>query len=218
MRGLLAVYLTGMVVTGMAFAGPAMAQTMAHNSPDQIVCKISGSCDKPVADRGQQIKVGDERAFSLARPDAIKPAAPAVGATATKSVHVALRAPATRHTAPAAAATSSGGLDMLVSFDNGSATLSEQAKAEARAFAEAMRAPALAGMRFSIDGHTDAVGDRAYNLDLSKRRAQSVTDYLVGQGIDAARLDPHGYGFDKPRPGTAPRSPANRRVEFAKLS
>lgn len=217
MRGLFAFYLTGAVVTGMALAGQVMAQPMAHNSPDQIVCKISGSCDKPVADRGQQIKVGDERAFSLARPDAIKPA-PAVGATATKPAHVALRAQATHHSAPAAAATSSGGLDMLVSFDNGSATLTEQAKAEARAFAEAMRAPALAGMRFSIDGHTDAVGNRDYNLDLSKRRAQSVADYLVGQGIDAARLDPHGYGFDKPRPGTTPRSPANRRVEFSKLS
>lgn len=216
MRGLLTFYMTGAVVTALAFTGPVAAQPMAHNSPDQIICKISGSCDKPVADRGQQIKVGDERAFSLARPDSIKPAAPAVGATATRPARVALRAPATHHSA--AAATSSGGLDMLVSFDNGSATLTEQAKAEARAFAEAMRAPALAGMRFSIDGHTDAVGNRDYNLDLSKRRAQSVADYLIGQGIDAARLDPHGYGFDKPRPGTAPRSPANRRVEFAKLS
>ena len=105
---------------------------------------------------------------------------------------------------------------MQVTFDAGSADMTEQAKAEARAFAQAMQTPALAAMRFTIDGHTDAVGNRDYNLDLSKRRAQSVANYLAGLGIDPSRLQTQGYGFDKPRPGTSPRAPVNRRVEFAR--
>jgi outer membrane protein OmpA-like peptidoglycan-associated protein len=224
MRGLTSFSAAAALVTALTATISVGAEPVAHNTPDQIVCKISGSCEACApctpGDPSKQIKVGDERAFSLARPDAIKLASPAVGTTATaKPARLALRAPVKRHALAAATpATSSGGLDMQVSFDNGSAILTEQAKAEARAFAEAMRSPALAGMRFSIDGHTDAVGNRDYNLDLSKRRAQSVADYLATLGIDAARLDTHGYGFDKPRPGTAPRSPVNRRVEFAKLS
>ncbi len=198
----------------------AHAEPVAHNTPDQIVCKMTGSCDSTApADNNQQIKVGDEKAFSLARPSAMKPAAPAAAAPSMATASVA-RAPA--HTAPKRATatppTSSGGLDMLVTFNTGSADLTEQGKAEARAFAEAMRAPALASMKFSVDGHTDAVGNRDYNLDLSKRRAQAVSDYLVAQGVDASRLEPRGYGFDKPRPGTSPTAAANRRVEFSRVN
>ena len=73
-------------------------------------------------------------------------------------------------------------------------------------------------MKFKVDGHTDAVGNRAYNLDLSKRRAQSVSDYLVSLGIEPARVEPQGYGFDKPRPGTTPTDSINRRVELSRVN
>ena len=50
-----------------------------------------------------------------------------------------------------------------------------------------------------IEGHTDNVGSEAYNLDLSKRRAESVKNYLVENlGIDPARLSAAGYGFSRP--------------------
>ena len=68
----------------------------------------------------------------------------------------------------------------------------------ARAFAAALKSPQLAPMRFAIEGHTDAVGNREFNRDLSQRRAQSVVDYLVTQGVEAQRLDARGFGFDKP--------------------
>jgi OOP family OmpA-OmpF porin len=45
-----------------------------------------------------------------------------------------------------------------------------------------------------VRGHTDSVGDDAANMRLSKARAESVRDYLVAGGIDAARLTANGYG------------------------
>jgi outer membrane protein OmpA-like peptidoglycan-associated protein len=48
--------------------------------------------------------------------------------------------------------------------------------------------------RIRIEGHTDAVGDPAYNDDLSARRAAAVQAWLVGQGGDASRLECGGRG------------------------
>ena len=47
--------------------------------------------------------------------------------------------------------------------------------------------------------HTDRKGTDKYNEALSHRRAQSVVDYLIGKGISADRLQPHGYGESKPK-------------------
>ncbi len=49
-----------------------------------------------------------------------------------------------------------------------------------------------------LSAHTDRVGSQEYNLDLSQRRAQSVCDYLITQGIAADRLSPVGYGKAEP--------------------
>ena len=68
----------------------------------------------------------------------------------------------------------------------------------------------------SVEGHTDNVGSRPYNLDLSKRRAQAIVDYLVNHGIDARRLESAGFGFDRPvASNDDPLGRAkNRRTEF----
>lgn len=49
-----------------------------------------------------------------------------------------------------------------------------------------------------MSAHTDYKGKDEYNRDLSARRAQSVIDYLIAAGIDAARLTAVGYGEIKP--------------------
>jgi outer membrane protein OmpA-like peptidoglycan-associated protein len=71
-----------------------------------------------------------------------------------------------------------------------------------------------------VDGHTDNQGSRSYNLDLSKRRAQAVMNYLIEKGIAAKRLSFAGYGFDKPVADNATPEgrQKNRRVEFTVLS
>lgn len=50
-----------------------------------------------------------------------------------------------------------------------------------------------------LSAHTDRIGSQTFNLDLSQRRAQSVVDYLVSQGISPDRLTPVGYGKSQPR-------------------
>lgn len=49
-------------------------------------------------------------------------------------------------------------------------------------------------VRVSLNAHTDAQGDDAYNMTLSQKRAQSVVNYLVSHGIPANRLEAIGHG------------------------
>jgi len=73
--------------------------------------------------------------------------------------------------------------------------------------------------RVSISAHTDAQGPGEANLDLSKRRAISVTRFLVDEGIDGSRLSPQAFGETQPIQSndTASGRAANRRVEFELL-
>ena len=68
----------------------------------------------------------------------------------------------------------------------------------------------------SLVGHTDNTGSRAYNQDLSERRAKSVHDYLATQGIIPQRLAYYGLGEDQPRADNATSygRTLNRRVEI----
>jgi outer membrane protein OmpA-like peptidoglycan-associated protein len=70
--------------------------------------------------------------------------------------------------------------------------------------------------KVDILGHTDSDGSDAYNQDLSDRRAKAVMQYLVGHGIDQARLTAKGLGESKPIASndTAAGKEKNRRVEF----
>jgi len=49
-------------------------------------------------------------------------------------------------------------------------------------------------LRIEINSHTDSRASDDFNLDLSKRRAKGVVDYLVSKGIKRSRLEYHGYG------------------------
>jgi outer membrane protein OmpA-like peptidoglycan-associated protein len=76
-------------------------------------------------------------------------------------------------------------------------------------------------LRMRIEGHTDSVGEDAYNLDLSGRRAASVKSFIVETyGIDGARLETEGFGETKPVDSndSAEGRQNNRRVELVKLS
>ena len=70
--------------------------------------------------------------------------------------------------------------------------------------------------RVRIEGHTDDVGTNDYNKDLSDRRARTVVRYLTGKGIARERLEPSGFGEDRPiaSNATALGRAKNRRVEF----
>lgn len=72
------------------------------------------------------------------------------------------------------------------------------------------------GVNLTIEGHTDNVGEDAYNLELSQKRTESVRDYLISKGISAARLTAIGYGETRPiaENSNANGRAKNRRVEL----
>lgn len=71
-------------------------------------------------------------------------------------------------------------------------------------------------LRIEISGHTDNVGDDAFNMDLSLRRAQAVKDFLVKQGCSPELFEVKGYGETKPASTneTVEGRANNRRVEL----
>jgi len=76
------------------------------------------------------------------------------------------------------------------------------------------------GWKLRVEGHTDNVGQANANLELSKKRAAAVKDWLVKKhGIDAGRLTTEGFGQGRPLgPNDSDAGRArNRRVELVKL-
>jgi OmpA-OmpF porin, OOP family len=71
-------------------------------------------------------------------------------------------------------------------------------------------------VKVEIGGHTDNSGAAAYNKQLSEKRAQSVYDYLIKEGIDPGRLARKGYGSESPLAdnNTEEGRQKNRRIEF----
>ena len=67
-----------------------------------------------------------------------------------------------------------------------------------------------------IGGHTDNIGATSDNLSLSKRRAETVVQYLIQQGIPKNRLQAKGYGSAQPitENNTAEGRAKNRRSEM----
>jgi len=73
--------------------------------------------------------------------------------------------------------------------------------------------------RIEISGHTDSMGPEAYNVSLSKKRANRVYNYFINKGIDKGRLEVVAHGETKPtHPNdTITNRKKNRRVEFKVL-
>jgi OOP family OmpA-OmpF porin len=71
-------------------------------------------------------------------------------------------------------------------------------------------------IRVKISGHTDIRGSHEHNMDLSRRRAGSVKNWLVEHGMNASRLETEGFGPDEPIADNKSKSgrAKNRRIEF----
>lgn len=101
-----------------------------------------------------------------------------------------------------------------VNFATGSATLRPAAFEALRGVAAAMKVNDE--IQVEINGYTDSVGDAGKNQRLSERRAESVKDFLVQEGVDPERLSTAGHGEDDPVDSndTAEGRANNRRVSF----
>lgn len=99
-----------------------------------------------------------------------------------------------------------------IQFALNSDALTSEAASTLDTVAEVLRDPRLASAVLLVEGHTDASGSDAYNMELSERRAASVVDYLTAQGVDPRILTPRGMGETRLADPANPRSGANRRV------
>jgi len=73
------------------------------------------------------------------------------------------------------------------------------------------------GSMLSVTGHADLVGTPEYNQDLGLKRAQIVSEYLVGQGISAGRIITESKGESQPVASfiTQEGRAKNRRTEIS---
>jgi OOP family OmpA-OmpF porin len=104
--------------------------------------------------------------------------------------------------------------DAPIVFRLGSALLDPDSARTLDAVAEeAKRCP---DVEFEIAGHTDDIGYVSENLELSRRRAESVLVYLVAVGVPPYRLTAIGYGETRPLVANVndDNRARNRRIEF----
>jgi outer membrane protein OmpA-like peptidoglycan-associated protein len=100
-------------------------------------------------------------------------------------------------------------------FDTGKSTIKPESETDLAAIGQALNSDR--SLKLEIQGHTDNIGGRASNLNLSQRRAEAVKKYVVQKyGVSEDQLSAAGYGESRPVADNAtPMGRAqNRRVEL----
>jgi len=103
-----------------------------------------------------------------------------------------------------------------IEFEFGSSKLTKQAYDLLDQIYAILNNNSTAWTKIIVSGHTDNIGPKSVNQQLSIARAQAVKDYLVKKGISASAITVAGYGEDKPIASndTPEGRQKNRRVEF----
>jgi len=141
--------------------------------------------------------------------DALTIEGPQAASGATRGFRPSTR-PADGKSAPKPSA---GKANLMITFATDSSELTGDSQAALDALARALQSDALAGFSFRVEGHSDARGDPAHNLELSQQRAESVAAYLVkARGILPERLTAIGKGSSEPLNTARIDAPENRRV------
>jgi len=98
-------------------------------------------------------------------------------------------------------------------FDTGKASIKDKSEAVLVNITAILKE--YPNSKFHIDGYTDSTGGAKLNKSLSEKRASSVRDFLIANGIAADRLNSRGFGEDNPIDNNNTRSGRrnNRRVE-----
>ncbi len=101
-----------------------------------------------------------------------------------------------------------------VQFEKGNTSILESSFVELDSFINFMKRHSH--LKVKIEGHTDVIGDAELNLQLSKDRAEKITEYLIVYGINSNRIKAEGFGGTRPlvTPEKGKYHPANRRVVF----
>lgn len=101
-------------------------------------------------------------------------------------------------------------------FDHDKSTLKPAGKEALTELDDSIKARGARVVDINVIGHTDSDGTEEYNQALSVRRAQSVKDYMVSEGVDPSIIDVSGEGELNPIASNATREgrAQNRRVEI----
>jgi outer membrane protein OmpA-like peptidoglycan-associated protein len=213
--------------TAMMLAGAAFAQSV-QVFDDAISIEQLRSIMTP------ESQLGASRSIVIQRPDmsAVSPSsvqraatevlpAPQMPAAPTNRpspiVQAAASMPApSRPSAPNPGRVAEPGtVGFRINFNFDSAALPDSAHSMIDTVAQLMKESPQIKVR--VEGHTDASGSADYNVSLSERRALSVGEYMVKQGIEPSRLILIGKGMAEPL--THNRfDPSNRRVQFVRVS
>jgi OmpA-OmpF porin, OOP family len=109
-------------------------------------------------------------------------------------------------------------LTVAVQFDLNSARIRPDSFRTLGLMADSLYHPYLQGYRFLIVGHTDARGDRRYNLKLSQERAEAIRAALVNPfGISPGRIEAVGLGEEQLLNAQNPEAAENRRVQLINI-
>jgi OmpA-OmpF porin, OOP family len=223
----------------IAFPVVVTAQTAATVTDEQALCVAAPELPSCVAGSStvaedQSVEVGGEQKVMRLVSLSVPAGAPRTSTAPSSSTRPAYVAPSTstrsgpRLVSPTRGAgpsvsrmrpvplVAAAGSDMVVTFRSGKADLTDQALANLRVYARALKSPVVAERRYVVEGHTDSVGNAAKNRVLSQQRAESVVAALVAEGVPATRLEARGYGAAKLRYPGRPTDGGNRRVELVK--
>ena len=210
------------LLVGAMTVAPYAAYSQEETAPtaDDFVCALAGDCAEEAEDSeatpAGEPRVSATRGFSLSGTTPSRPKA--TSNTRQRSTSQQRTQRTTSAASQQQQQQQQGRVDLRLAFASGSSMLDATAQARLQAFAEALKRPQLANVRVRIEGHTDSSGGRSVNQTLSQRRAQAVADFLTSQGIEAARLEVRGFGYDRPLPGRRASDGANRRVEAVRIS
>ena len=109
-------------------------------------------------------------------------------------------------------------LTIAVQFDLNSARIRPDSFRALGLMADSLYHPYLQGYRFLIVGHTDARGDRVYNLKLSQQRADAIREALINPfGISPSRIEAVGLGEEQLLNRQNPEAAENRRVQLINI-
>lgn len=106
-------------------------------------------------------------------------------------------------------------LEADTSFATGSSKLKSSATTVLKDFATKAISANDRISKILIGGHADSVGKASFNMKLSQKRANSVRNYLVSQGVPASKVVATGYGETQPVASNATKAgrAKNRRAE-----
>lgn len=215
---------TASMTAALLLAAPVLAFSTLHARASEVrmyesVPSVEQLQEDLAPHRTRSIEIAPQAAAPApgpaSRPAAYVSDAPAAtpkAETATQPQAAKPVAPAPRH-APAAAPVTVG-FHIQFAFD------SAEILAQSRPFLDQLGKVLTAEPRLSVavEGHTDATGGDAYNLALSKRRAESVKAYLTQVWkVAPERLTVEGQGKSEPLVAN-PYAPENRRVQFRPLA